>query len=158
MSNMTALVEDFLSQKRIAIVGVSREANGSAGNAIYKRFKDRGYTVYPVNPNAETIEGDRCYPDVKSIPEKVDAAVITTRPEVTEKVVQQCAEAGISRVWMHGSFMHGGSSVSDTAVKFCEDHHIAVISRGCPMMFGQTADGGHKVIKFVSNLFGGLPK
>lgn len=157
MATMQAMVDDFLAQKRIAVAGVSRNGN-ETGNLIYKKLKETGHEVYAVNPNAETIEGEPCYPDVKSTPARPDAVMIVTKPEVTEQVVRDCAEAGIQRVWMHCSIIHGVRSTSDTAVKFCQEHNISVIPAGCPMMYTQPVDPGHKFMRWWMNITGKLPK
>ena len=108
-------VDQFLAQRRIAVAGVSRNNNHHpAGNLIYRRLKRTGHDVFPVNPNLQTFEGDRCYPDLQSIPGGVDV-VIVTQPEVTEHIVHQCNGAGVRRVWMHQS-VRKGSSVSPNAV------------------------------------------
>jgi hypothetical protein len=155
MSNISELIEDFLAQKRIAVVGVSRSGD-SVANLIYNKFKSAGYTVYAINPNATTVEGDPCYPDVKSTPEHPDAAMIVTTREVTEKIVRDCADAHIDRVWMHCSFMHGVRSTSEDAVQYCRDHGISVIPVGCPMMYVQPVDGGHGFIKWWMKVTGTL--
>jgi predicted CoA-binding protein len=142
-TQMEALVNDFLAQKRIAVAGVSRSKPG-AGNAIYKKLKQSGHVVYAIHPSADEVEGDKAYHDLKSTPEKVDGVVIATNPKNAEEVVRQAAEAGVPRVWMHESMIHGGTSVSDEAVKFCQDHNITVIAAGCPMMFDQPVDFFHK--------------
>jgi predicted CoA-binding protein len=153
---MNAKIEDFLAQKRIAVAGVSRNPQTEAANFIYRKLRAAGYEVFPVNPHAERVEGDRCYPDLKSIPQSVQAVMIATRPEVAEQIVHECAEIGISRVWMHRSF--GTGSVSAAAAKFCQDNKITVISGGCPMMFCQPVDFGHKCMRWILRLTGGLPK
>lgn len=157
MPTLNEAVEDFLAQSRIAVAGVSRTRNETA-NVIYRKLRKAGYRVFAVNPNAETVEDDPCYPDLKSIPEGVDGVVIVTRPEVVEQIVRQCAEMGISRVWMHRSLKFAGSSVSEQAVQFCRQNNIAVIPGGCPMMFCAPVDFGHKCIRWVLKLSGGLPK
>jgi predicted CoA-binding protein len=157
MSTFEAKVTDFLAQKRIAVVGVSRNKPGAA-SLIYHKLKDTGHQVFAVNPNASTFEGDACYPDVKSIPSHVDGVVIVTRPALTEEVVRQCADAGVSRVWMHQSLGSGATSVSDEAAKFCNDHSITVIAGACPMMFCQPVDFGHKCMRWMLRLTGGQPK
>src|SRR3954467_11420375 len=112
-------VNDFLAQRRIAVAGVSRnQSHHPVGNLIYQRLKKTGHDVFPVNPNMQTFEGDRCYPDLKSIPGGVDGVVIITRPEVTDRIVADCAEAKVRRVWMHQS-LGKGSSVSPEAVEYC---------------------------------------
>jgi uncharacterized protein len=156
MSTLQTKVDDFLAQKRIAVAGVSR-TNQSAGNAIYRQLRDVGYKVFAVNPNAEEIEGDRCFHDLKSIPGGVDAVFIATRPQATEHLVHECAEVGIKRVWMHQSFHALGTSVSDEAVKFCQEHDISVIAGACPLMFGKPADGFHRFFRDVLGAFGRLP-
>ena len=153
MTTLNELVTDFLAQKRIAVAGVSRTENDAA-NSIYRKFRDKGYTVFAVNPNAETVEGDPCYPDLKSIPGGVDGVVIVTRPEVTEEIVRECSEAGVPRVWMHKNF--GDGSTSEEAVRYCQEHGIAVIPAGCPMMFC-APDFGHRCIKWLMQMTGKLP-
>lgn len=150
--------EEFLAHKRIAVVGVSREQG--TGNGIFTSLRDRGYKVYPVNPNTTKVMGETCYPDLKSIPDGVDAAVIVTRPEVTEKVVRDCADAGVSHVWMHYNALIGAgkSSISNDAVNYCREHDINVIAGGCPLMFGEGADVVHKCMRWILGVTGGLPK
>ncbi len=152
-------VEEFLAQRRIAVAGVSRDASRHpVGNLIYRRLKDTGHQVFAVNPNMETFEGDRCYPDVASIPGGVDGVVAITRPEATEAIVHQCAEAHVPRVWMHQSFAKSSTSVSPGAVEFCNEHGIQVIAGACPMMYGPGADFGHRCMRWMLGLTGGLPK
>src|SRR5512138_3841872 len=120
-SKLQEKVNDFLSQERIAVAGVSRNKDApAAANAIYRRLRDIGYQVYAINPNADEVEGDRCYHSVKDIPEKVGGIVIATAAKAADDVVRDCAEAGITRVWMHQSFHGAGSSVSKSAVEFCQ--------------------------------------
>ena len=151
-------VTDFLAQKRIAVVGVSRNnSQHPAGNLIYRRLKTTGHEVFAVNPNIESFEGDRCFPDLQSIPGGVDGAVIVTRPEVTETVVRDCASAGVRRVWMHQSLGKKASSVSPEAVEYCRQHDISAIAGACPMMFGPSVDLGHTCLRWMLKLTGGLP-
>lgn len=150
-------VDDFLAQKRIAVAGVSRDhSQHPAGDLIYRRLKSTGHDVFPVNPHMQTFEGDRCYPDVQSIPGGVDGVVIITRPETTERIVRDCSEAGVRRVWMHRS-MAKGSSVSPEAAEYCRQHDISVIAGACPMMFGPGVDFGHTCMRWMMKLTGGLP-
>jgi uncharacterized protein len=158
MPTIDAAIDDFLAQKRIAVAGVSREPGGKhGGNIVYQRFKERGYDVFAVNPNADTVEGgDPCYRSLAAIPGGVDAVVIATRPEVAPSVVEECRQLGISRVWMHRSF--AGGSVSKEAHELCRQSGIASIAGGCPLMYGPTSDGGHRFMKLFLGLFGQLPK
>ena len=150
-------VDDFLTQKRIAVAGVSRDnSRHPVGNLIYRRLKDTGHDVFAINPHMDTYAGERCYPDVKSIPGGVDGVVIVTRPEVTEGIVHDCNDAGIRRVWMHQSLARKAGSVSAAAVEYCHQHGITVIAGGCPMMYGDGADLGHRCMRVVLKLTGGL--
>lgn len=150
-------VDDFLAQKRIAVAGVSRDnSHHPVGNLIYHRLKKTGHDVFAVNPHMQSFEGDRCYPDVQSIPGGVDGVVIITRPEITEQIVRDCGDAGVRRVWMHQSVAKG-SSVSPAAVEYCRQHDISAIAGACPMMFGPGVDFGHTCMRVFMKLTGGLP-
>jgi len=150
-------IDDFLAQRRIAVAGVSREPGGAhGGNIVYQRLKERGYEVFAVNPNADTVEGDRCYRRLADIPGGVDAVVIATAPAVSASVAAECRDLGITRVWMHRSF--GAGSVSDEAHALCSASGIASIAGGCPLMYGPTSDGGHRFMRTILGLFGRLPK
>jgi predicted CoA-binding protein len=150
-------VQDFLAQKRIAVAGVSRDkSHHPVGNLIYHRLKTTGHEVFAVNPHMQTFEGDRCYPDLQSIPGGVDGVVIITRPTTTQRIVRDCNEAGVRRVWMHRS-MGKGTSVSSEAVEYCHQHDISVIAGACPMMYGEGADVGHTCMRWILKLTGGLP-
>ena len=150
-------VHDFLAQKRIAVAGVSRnKSDHPVGNLIYRRLKNTGHDVFAVNPHMQTFEGDRCYPDLQSIPGGVDGVVIITRPTTTDRIVHDCHEAGVRRVWMHQS-LGKGSSVSPDAVDYCRRHDISVIPGACPMMFGPGVDIGHTCMRLILKLTGGLP-
>ncbi len=156
MPTLKSLAEDFLAQKRIAVAGVSRSNDSSPANLIYRKLRQGSHEVFAVNPNASEFKGDRCYPDLKSIPGGVDGVVIVTRPETAEEIVKQCPDAGISRVWMHRSF--GQGSVSEAATEFCRQHGMTVIPGGCPMMYCDPPDWGHRCMRWVLGVVGGLPK
>jgi predicted CoA-binding protein len=137
----------FLANKRVAVTGVSRTPKTHGSNTVYRRLRERGYDVFAVNPNAAEVEGDRSYPDLKSIPGGVEAVVIGTRPERAEATVRECAELGIEHVWMYRG--PGAGSVSSKATDYGRLHGITVIDGGCPCMFDPTADLGHKIMRRV---------
>jgi uncharacterized protein len=155
MSKAPKQVAEFLSKKRIAIVGVSRNFQQPA-NAIYRKLKGAGYQVYAINPNAERVEGDTCYPDLHSVPEPVEAVMIVTHPDMAAKVVRECVDLGIRYVWLHRSF--GQGSVSEEAVDECERHNINCLVGGCPMMYCQPVDFGHRCMKWVLKIQSRLPR
>ena len=156
MPNVSEAASEFLSRRRIAMTGVSRSPKGHGSNLVYQRLRARGYEVSAVNPNADEVEGDPCYHDLKTIPGGVDAVVIGTRPEIAVTTMRECAELGIKQVWMHRSF--GSGSVSQVAADYGRQQGITVIEGGCPLMFEPTADRGHKVMRFVCTLTGKVPR
>ena len=156
MTTIKEAAAEFLSQKRVAVTGVSRNPETHSSNVVYKRMRDRGYQVFAVNPNAQEVEGDVAYHDLASIPGGVDAVVIGTRPEIADETMRECAELGIGHVWMHRG--PGAGSVSTTATEYGRRHGIKVIDGGCPCMFGPTADLGHKVMRVIFKLNGNVPK
>ncbi len=156
MIKIKEAASEFLAQKRVAVTGVSRTPSGHGSNVVYQRLRDRGYEVFAVNPNADVVEGDPCFLDLKSIPGGVDAVVIGTRPEIAENTMRECADLGIGYVWMHRAF--GAGSVSDRATEYGRKHGISVIDGGCPLMFEPTADPGHKVLRAVFTMTGKVPK
>jgi len=147
MQSIKEAASAFLASKRVAVTGVSRTPENHGSNNVYRRLRERGYEVYAVNPNADEVEGDPCYQDLKSIPGGVQAVVIGTRPETAEDTMRECVELGITQVWMHRG--PGTGSVSEAATVFGREHGITVIDGGCPLMFPPTADFGHKVMRFV---------
>jgi predicted CoA-binding protein len=156
---MTAIKEaasEFLSQRRVAVTGVSRSTENHGSNVVYKRLRERGYQVFAVNPNADEVESDRAYHDLGSIPGGVDAVVIGTRAEIADETMRECAELGIKHVWMHRG--PGAGSVSKTAAEYGRQRGISVIDGGCPCMFDPTADLGHKAMRLMFTLNGNVPK
>jgi len=123
---MEELVREFLSQKRFAIVGASNRPE-KYGNQIVRNLKERGYEVYPVNPRLPEVEGLTCYPDLPSIPVKVDVVDVVVPPEVTEQVVRQAAELGIERIWLQPG------AESEAAIRFCEEQGLKVVHSLCVM-------------------------
>jgi uncharacterized protein len=110
MESVDEAASAFLAKKRVAVTGVSRTPKTHGSNNVYRRLRDRGYEVFAVNPNSREVEGDRSYPDLKSIPGGVEAVVIGTQPEIGEDTMRECAELGIEHVWMHRG--PGAGSVS----------------------------------------------
>lgn len=154
--NIKQAATEFLANERIAVTGVSRAPKGHGSNVVYQRLRQRGYEVFAVNPNADTVEGDACFHDLASIPGGVDAVVIGTRPEAANATMRECADLDIKQVWMHRG--PGGGSVSDSATEFGRQHGITVIDGGCPLMFDPCADGGHKVMRFMFTMTGKVPR
>jgi uncharacterized protein len=146
---------DFLAQRRIVVAGVSRDPSQPA-NLIYRRLREAGYEVYPVNPVAREAEGDPCYPDLAALPVRVDGVVAVTPPAATEALATACADLGIPRLWMHGGM--GAGSVSEAAVETCRRRGVAAIPGACPMMYLEPVDLGHRCLRGIKRLTGALPR
>jgi uncharacterized protein len=145
MPQRSQLISDFLKGRRIAVAGVSR-GKESAANPVFRKLRDTGYEVFPVNPNASEVEGVTCYPNLASVPGVLDGVVVATHPSVSIDVVQQAAERDVRRVWFHRSF--GQGSVSDAAVQACASHGISCIVGGCPLMYCEPIDMGHRCMRW----------
>jgi predicted CoA-binding protein len=156
MGSLPRPVADFLSGRTIAVAGVSREGGGSAANPVFRKLRDAGYDVVPVNPAATEVEGATCYPDLASIGRPLDGVVIATHPRVTLSVAEQCDALGVTRVWMHRSI--GQGSVSDDAVRFCAQRGISCIAGGCPVMFCEPVDPAHRCMRWLLQRLGRVPR
>jgi predicted CoA-binding protein len=158
MAKIDTLVQDFLAQKKIAVVGVSDQRETGC-NLAYRKFKETGYSVSAVNPRLTSFEGDPCYPDLGSIPEKPDAVFILTNPKITEQIVQQCVDLGVSHVWMHclmgtkPGLAASMTSVSQDAVRMCSENGIEVIPGACPNQYLKP-DFGHTMMRVMFRTLG----
>ena len=148
-------IDAFLAQKRIAMVGISRDPR-SLSATLFEELCRRGYEVIPVNPNMPEVLGRRCFARVQDIQPRVEAALLMTSPEVTDTVVSDCAEAGIPRVWMYRAI--GKGAVSEKAVAFCRERGIEVIPGQCPFMFLPNAAGFHRFHGFLRKITGRYPR
>jgi predicted CoA-binding protein len=148
--------QEFLGCRRFAVTGVSREPANHGSNVVYKRLRERGYDVVAINPNAETVEGDRCYSTLAEVPGEIDVVVIGTRPERAVKTVEECIDRGVTKVWMHRAF--GAGSASREATVLGREHGITVIDGGCPCMFAPTDDSAHRFMRHVCTWTGKVPR
>ncbi len=154
MKTLFAAAGDFLAQKRIAVVGVSRTSTQPA-NFVFRKLRAAGHEVFPVSLFAAELEGTHCYPDLSSIPGGVTAVVIFTPPSATESVVRECVALGIRHVWLHRSF--GAGSASEAAIRVAREAGLAIIPAGCPAMFCEPVDLAHRCFRWVLTLTGKLP-
>lgn len=158
MAKIDNMVQDFLAQKKIAVVGVS-DKRETGSNMAYNKFKENDYQVYAVNPRINDFQGAPCYPDLKSIPEKPDAVFILASPKVTDEIVQQCVDLGVKHVWMHcmmgtkPGLAQSMTSVSQDAVQMCRENGIQVIPGSCPNQF-LDPDFGHTVMRGLWGMLG----
>lgn len=149
---MTTLneIQKFLEPKKIAIAGVSRNPK-KFGGAVFKELKEKGFELYPVNPNATEIQGVKCYDSVELLPDDVNHLFIVTPKNETEFIAKAAVKKGMKMIWIQQK--------SDTpeAVQEIENAGIPLIHKKCIMMFADPK-GPHKFHQFLAKLFGGYPK
>lgn len=144
-------VDDFLARKSLAMVGISRGGK-KFGNLAYRDLKSKGYRLFPVHPEASTVECDPCYTSLAALPEPVDGIFVCLPPDQTEQVVRDAAQAGITRVWLQQG------AASEAAIRFCEDRNMSVVHGECILMFAKPLKLGHRLHRWVWGLLGKLPK
>lgn len=127
-----AVIDDFLKQKRIAVVGVSRNTQDFP-NGIFRKLRESGYEVVPVNKHATELEGAPCYPSVREVPGQVDGVLVMVPAAHSASVVQDCQAAGVRRVWLHRGA--GQGAVSPEAVALARESGMALVDGACPWMF-----------------------
>jgi len=147
-------IREFLSQRRIAVVGISRNPK-ELSRMLFRDLEKRGYDVVPVNPAIEEIEGKRCFARVQDVTPPVDAALLMTSPNVTDQVVHECASVGIHHVWMYRG--GGEGSVSAEAVSFCKTNGMQVVEGHCPFMFLPNEAWIHRAHGLLMKLTGKYP-
>jgi uncharacterized protein len=148
--NSKILVDDFLTQKKIALVGVSQNKR-KFGNAIHNELKKKGFEILPVHPKLETVNGDKCFPSLSTLPGEVDNLIVSVAPGKTLSVVEEAKAAGIKKIWIQ----RGSQSLE--ATKFCNENNIDIISGECILMFAEPSMFIHKAHKWINKVSGKLP-
>jgi predicted CoA-binding protein len=148
------LANQFLAQRRLAVVGVSRDPRDFS-RQLLRELVERHYDAVPVHPWLDQVDGLRCYDRVQDIRPPVDGALLLTPPPVTAQVVRDCAAAGVPRVWMHRGA--GRGAVSPEGAAFCREHGIDVVEGACPWMFLPDAGAGHRLHALLARLLGRHP-
>ena len=149
-----AVIDDFLAQDHLALVGASRDPKAFS-STVYRELRAHGHTLYPVNPNADEIEGDRCFHSIDELPPEVAGASVMVSADRAVGVVDECTDHGIPRIWLHKGV--GPSSVSDEAVAHCRERGIPVVDGECPLMFTEPAAAVHRIHRFERRITGRLP-
>jgi uncharacterized protein len=157
MTKTREAADEFLALKRIAVTGVSATNPGAHGsNVVFKRLVDRGYETFAINPNSPSVDDTPTYPNLAAVPGGVEGVVIGTAPERAVGTMQEAIDLGITHVWMHRSF--GKGSVSDEATTLGRANGVTVIDGGCPLMYGDTSDGGHRFMCKLFTMTGKVPR
>jgi len=126
------LIRQFLDKRNVfVVVGASRDPK-KYGHQVFKDLRNAGYRVHCVNPNAKSVLGAKCYPDIEALPEKPDVADIVVPPKTTEQVVKSCCKLGIMKVWMQPG------SESEEALRFCSENGMEVVHGVCVIVERRT--------------------
>lgn len=144
-------IQEFLSQKTIAVVGVSRNKD-KFGNMIFRELKSKGYKALAVNPNADMVEGERCYPALGALPEKPNGAVLVLHPDDTLQVIRDAAQLGIKHIWLQ----QGANSLKGE--NLCRELGLHCVSGECIFMFLEPVESIHAFHRFLRRIFGRMPK
>jgi hypothetical protein len=140
------LISDFLSQRKLALVGVSQ--NGKKfGNMVWRDLNAKGYQIFPVHRHASAIDGQSCWPSLSALPEAVGGVIVVIPPSETEKLVREVVSAGIPRVWMQ----QGAQSTA--AIRYCEENGIQVVHGECILMYAEPAAFFHRVHRWFRAVF-----
>jgi len=142
-----ATIEDFLAQRELAFVGVSRDPK-AFGNVVYRAMRDAGHRLHPVHPTAEVLEGDACVPSLADVPRTVGGVVVLVPADAAVDVVRDALDAGVPRVWLHRGA--GPGAVSDEAVRLCAARGVPVVDGACPLMFLDPVRGVHRLHRALS--------
>jgi predicted CoA-binding protein len=143
-------IQEFLSQKTIAMAGLSRDEKSTSAS-IKKELQSKGYRILAVNPNASSIGGETCYPSLSALPEKVGGVLVVTGPSQSGKVVSEAAKLGINRVWVQLG------AQSPEAAAACAAPGMAAVNGKCIMMFAEPVSSIHGVHRWFAKVFGTLP-
>lgn len=149
--NTRLLISDFLSQRKLALVGISRSGK-KFGNVVFRELREKGYQVYPVHPQALSVDGQSCRPSVLELPEDIGGVVVIVPPPETEKVIREVVKAGIPRVWMQRG------SESAAAIRYSEENGIKVVHGECILMFAEPAAFYHRAHRWFRRMLGKLPR
>lgn len=144
-------IEKFFEAKKLAIAGVSRNTK-KFGYRVFKDLTEKGYEVYPVNPNTDTIDGKKCYNNVSALPADVSSLLILTPRSQTDSVLSDAINKGITNIWVQ--------QMSDTeeTIRIAEEYQKEIIHKKCIYMFAEPVMGAHKFHRIILKLFGRLPK
>lgn len=146
---MNTLINEFIGLKRIAVVGMSRSGK-KYGNYATKELVSKGYEIYPVHPEAQEIDGLKCYPTLKSLDGKVDGLWISIPPQKVNAVLEEAAEMGLKNIWLQQGAW--SKDVQQTIDRL----NLPVVSKKCILMYAQPVKSMHKFHRTIKSVFGGL--
>ena len=149
---MKDIIQDFLNDKKVAIVGASAKKD-NFGRTLLLELGKKDYEVIPVNPKCGEVEGRPCVPTVKDLPNDVASVILAVPPSLTDEIVDQCIGTPIERVWMIRGV--GRGAYTESAHQLCRNNNIKLVYGFCPMMF--YGGGMHNFHLWLRKTFGKVP-
>jgi predicted CoA-binding protein len=144
-------IDQFVSEKTMAIVGVSTGGKGF-GNLAYTELRKRGYTVRPIHPTAAAIQGDPCWRSLTELPERVERLLVVVKPDRAETIVREAAAAGVRHIWLQQG------AESPATLKACEQLGLDVVHGQCILMFTEPVGSFHKFHRWIWKVVGKIPQ
>ncbi len=144
---MNQAIEDFVSKKRIAVVGFSKSGR-KFGNSAYKELSQRGYEVYAVHPSGEEISGVKCFPDLTGLKDKIDGVFISVSKNQVVPILKEANSIGLKNIWLQQG------SESDEALNTVKDLKLNVVSKKCILMYAEPVNSIHKFHRSIAKIFG----
>lgn len=121
-------MHEFINHKfKYAVIGASQNPE-KYGHRVFKDLLEAGYSVYPVNPNAEELLGQKLFQNLKNIPDNIDVVIMVVPPPIAVEMLKQIKSLGINKVW----FQPG--SESNEAGEYCRTEGINFVSNACIMV------------------------
>lgn len=149
--NHSDTIRNFISQKNIAVVGVSSSGKGF-GAAVFNHLKGNGYNAFPVNINGGNYQQEKLYKNLTEIKDSIDGVVTVVPPAETEKVLHEVVQLGIKNVWMQQG------SESKNAIEFCNEQKLNAVYGECILMFAEPVKSIHGFHRWIWKLIGKYPK
>jgi len=150
---MKAIIEKFVGDKNIALIGVSA-IKQKFGNSLLHELTKKGFNVFPVHPTLAEVEGIKYFRDVKNLPDYVTNLIIVVNPLAAEQIIPHLKDTSIRRVWLHRGAGKGVGSLA--AIEACKENGIEVVHGFCPMMFFLPS-GIHSFHFWLRKNFGKVP-
>ena len=146
---MKRAIEEFITSKSIAVVGLSRSGK-KFGNSAFMELSKRGYEVFAVHPEVEEIAGTRCYPDLTALRGRVEGVVICISPGDVAGVLMEAAAIGLRNVWLQQG------AESPEAIALAKDLNLNLVAGKCILMYAPPVEGFHAWHRALYRLFAKL--
>ena len=144
-------INEFLRPKELAIAGVSRYPK-KFGYHVFKELKEKSFKVYPINPNANKIDEEKCYSRVSELPDNISRLLILTPVYKVEETFQEAIQKGIKNIWIQQKVL------SQNIIKLAKENSVNLIWNKCIFMFAEPVKGPHAFHRWLLKIFGKLPK